>query len=160
MDSSYDLVAVGSGFATSFFLHRFLAQQRANYRVLVLEMGQEFSHQERLARRKELEFRDLSGYFLNRTPEKQWVFQPAFGGGSNCWMACTPRMMPEDFQLAAGPHDHSVEAADERRFARSVRPQQSHAFPGAHLDIKRCQRLKVTKTLRHPAGGNDHGGVH
>jgi choline dehydrogenase-like flavoprotein len=80
-------------------LHRFLAQQRANYRVLVLEMGQEFSHQARLARRKELEFRDLSDYFLNRTPEKQWVFQPAFGGGSNCWMACTPRMMPEDFQL-------------------------------------------------------------
>jgi len=36
MDNSFDLVAVGSGFATSFFLQRFLARQRADYRVLVL----------------------------------------------------------------------------------------------------------------------------
>lgn len=37
--------------------------------------------------------------FVNATPEKKWVFQTSFGGGSNCWYACCPRLMPEDFEL-------------------------------------------------------------
>jgi len=37
--------------------------------------------------------------FVNRNPDKEWLFLHAFGGNSNCWFACTPRMLPDDFRL-------------------------------------------------------------
>ncbi len=36
---NFDVVAIGSGFATSFFLWALLRQHRARLRVLVLERG-------------------------------------------------------------------------------------------------------------------------
>lgn len=41
------------------------------------------------------------GTFENATPAKPWNYSPAFGGGSNCWWATTPRFFPEDFRLAS-----------------------------------------------------------
>src|SRR5690606_30012640 len=35
----------------------------------------------------------------NMNPEKSWIFDPNFGGSSNCWTGCTPRFMPNDFRL-------------------------------------------------------------
>jgi choline dehydrogenase-like flavoprotein len=100
---SFDIVAVGTGFATSFFLHRFLANRSDPLRILVLDAGQRFTHAEQLALRKS-EARPNSRtnnekQFVNLTPDKAWFFTTAFGGGSNCWYACTPRLMPEDFEL-------------------------------------------------------------
>jgi choline dehydrogenase-like flavoprotein len=43
--------------------------------------------------------RNTQSSFVNRTPGKTWNFALDFGGGSNCWWACTPRMLPEDFEL-------------------------------------------------------------
>ena len=97
-DDPYDLILVGSGFASAFFLHRFLERAGSGVRILVLERGELHEHREHLKRRKE--FTAASQALVhNRTPEKPWVFQFTFGGGSNCWFGNTPRMMVEDFQL-------------------------------------------------------------
>jgi choline dehydrogenase-like flavoprotein len=37
--------------------------------------------------------------FVNVNPSKPWRFTVAVGGSSNCWVGCTPRMLPEDFEL-------------------------------------------------------------
>src|SRR5262245_33624127 len=42
--------------------------------------------------------RESRSSIINET-EKDWIFSLTFGGNSNCWWACTPRLMPEDFKL-------------------------------------------------------------
>lgn len=104
-NSSYDLVVVGSGFASAFFLKKYLSKAPATARVLVLERGHLFPHQERLKEKRgeETSYKKLNppyeDSFVNNNPEKHWVFQNAFGGGSNCWTGCTPRFMPSDFRM-------------------------------------------------------------
>lgn len=96
--SRYDLLVVGTGFASSFFLSRWLDHADAGSRALVLERGQNPPHAWYVEHRADIETRAASTY-ENRTPNKRWVFSVGFGGGSNCWWACTPRMVPEDFEL-------------------------------------------------------------
>lgn len=100
---SYDIVAVGTGFATTFFLHRYLQRVTKPLRILVLDAGKRFTHAELLGLRRSEDrpnsFSQLQNQFVNLTPEKAWYFTTAFGGSSNCWYACTPRLMPEDFEL-------------------------------------------------------------
>lgn len=105
-----DLVVAGTGFASSFFLHRFL-QDAGDVRVRVLEAGPRVPHGELVAHARRKVRRTIERYvrpgpfpndrYVNRTPHKPWLFTTAFGGGSNCWWACTPRMLPEDFALAS-----------------------------------------------------------
>src|SRR5690554_2992457 len=99
--NQYDIVAVGTGFATTFFLHRYLQRSARNLRVLVLEGGEFISHSEQMKHSKDLRWmiRRTWDQFVNNSPEKLWNYFPAFGGGSNCWAACTPRLLPEDFRL-------------------------------------------------------------
>ncbi|MBX2923287.1 MAG: GMC family oxidoreductase [Chitinophagaceae bacterium] len=102
----YDLIIVGSGFASSFFLKKYLEKSGAEKRVLVLERGILYPHQERLKKARQEEvaaaYQHLEGfretYQYNNT-EKSWVFDPNFGGSSNCWTGCTPRFMPNDFKI-------------------------------------------------------------
>ena len=104
----FDVVAVGTGFATSFFLHRYLARSGSSVRVLVLEAGGKTTHAEQLAQAKNsLEhannLRDTAckRRFVNRPmgdKHKHWRFVRGFGGTSVWWVACTPRMMPSDFR--------------------------------------------------------------
>lgn len=98
MAQTYDAIVVGTGFASTFFLHRLLSGLAADARVLVLEAGQKIPHAWQLKHPLGLEklARDT---FINRTPAKPWIVQRAFGGGSNCWWACTPRFLPNDFRL-------------------------------------------------------------
>jgi choline dehydrogenase-like flavoprotein len=98
MAESYDLIVVGTSFASSFFLHRYLARRGAGVRVLVLERGQPHDHKYHLAHREELVAK-AQEQMVNETPQKPWVFQFSFGGGSNCWFGSTPRMTAEDFRL-------------------------------------------------------------
>lgn len=103
----YNLILVGTGFASSFFLKKFLEKSSQDIRVLVLERGEFIPHQKRLqdARSKPLgKVSYVSGgnggnTFRNNTPEKSWIFDPSFGGSSNCWTGCTPRFMPNDFEM-------------------------------------------------------------
>lgn len=98
MRESYDLIIVGTSFSASFFLHRYLERTPAA-RVLVLERGQMNTHRAQLDGARD----DISAAsrraIVNRHEEKRWVFLHTFGGNSNCWYACTPRMLPDDFRL-------------------------------------------------------------
>lgn len=98
MDQDYDLIVVGTGFASSFFLSAYLARCRADARILVLERGRRDSHAWQRHHRRPAST-PPQATFVNRHPRKQWFYTPALGGGSNCWWAVTPRMMPSDFAL-------------------------------------------------------------
>ena len=94
----YDLIVIGSGFSGAFFLHKYLQLAPATARVLVLEKGPHHDHawhRENVSRLR----KNADAAINNRTPDKPWNFNVAFGGASNCWWACTPRMVPEDFEL-------------------------------------------------------------
>jgi choline dehydrogenase-like flavoprotein len=94
---SYDLILVGTSFASSFFLLEYV-RRAPKGRVLVLERGRRLTHAEQGAQLPALD-QAARDTFVNATPWKPWVFRVAFGGSSNCWAACTPRFTPEDFQL-------------------------------------------------------------
>ncbi len=97
MPEGYDLIVVGTGFASSFFLHRYLQRAGESVRVLVLERGQLHEHAYHLTHRMDL-VANAQDQIVNETPDKPWVFQFSFGGGSNCWFGSTPRMTAEDFR--------------------------------------------------------------
>jgi choline dehydrogenase-like flavoprotein len=105
MPDKFDLVVVGTGFASTFFLKKYLSKSKSNVRVLVLERGFLFPRQERVKHLRG-ESTSYSRYttdpdqnFVNETPDKHWLFTLGFGGSSNCWYACTPRFMPSDFKM-------------------------------------------------------------
>ena len=52
MDQDYDLIVVGTGFASSFFLSAYLARCRADARILVLERGRRDTHAWQLRHRR------------------------------------------------------------------------------------------------------------
>jgi choline dehydrogenase-like flavoprotein len=97
MKESFDLIVVGTGFAGSFFLHRYLQRFGEGRRILVLERGTRKSHAWRIQSGRQADL-DSKATFVNDTPKKHWQFQVTFGGSSNCWWACTPRFMPSDFR--------------------------------------------------------------
>jgi choline dehydrogenase-like flavoprotein len=105
MTDKYDLIIAGTGFASTFFLKKYLEKSSANAKVLVLERGFLFPHKSRIAsmRGEKTEFDKINPEphetYINNTPEKHWAFSIGFGGSSNCWYGCTPRLMPNDFQL-------------------------------------------------------------
>jgi len=97
-NEAFDLILIGSGFASSFFLHRYLQRAPDAARVLVLERGELRDHQWQLTHGGELERQGLASYQGERST-KPWMFRLTVGGSSNCWWACTPRFLPEDFRL-------------------------------------------------------------
>lgn len=113
VDSQYSLVVVGTGFASSFFLSEYLKRTGSSARVLVLERGPHDTHQWQVQHRSPSstpigdtrhawQTKSESGATLftrEGDPKKQWVFSVGFGGGSNCWWAGTPRLMPGDFEM-------------------------------------------------------------
>jgi hypothetical protein len=44
-----------------------------------------------------------------------------------------------------------MNAPDERRFSRTVRPQQSDAFPSLHIEVQSIERRKITKAFSNAA---------
>jgi choline dehydrogenase-like flavoprotein len=98
MTEHYDVVIVGTSFASSFFLLRYLEHASPTARILVLERGNEDSKAWQLANRKHSSIAPEDVY-ENDNLEKDWLTSPGFGGNSKCWMGGTTRMMPGDFQL-------------------------------------------------------------
>ena len=98
MPSRYDVIIVGTGFASSFFLMRYLERASATSRVLVLERGNEDTKAWQLANAQHTSI-DPDSLMENDTPGKEWYISPGFGGNSKCWMGGTTRMMPADFKL-------------------------------------------------------------
>jgi choline dehydrogenase-like flavoprotein len=163
--TKYDLLVVGTGFASSFFLKQYLERAPRGARVLVLERGHLFPHAERLKqlRGEPTPYADINelgrSTFINATPRKPWIFQTGFGGSSNCWYACTPRFLPSDFRLRSlygvgadwplGYDDldpyyerveelMSVSGPDDTPFPRArPYPQPPHVFTTADEVLKR-----------------------
>ncbi len=102
MADSYDLVLVGTGFASSFFLKKYLEHPSSKTkRILVLERGRFHSLKDRLKNKNgeiELDIKAPLETYLSDA-SKPWIFDPNFGGSSNCWTGCTPRFLPNDFRL-------------------------------------------------------------
>jgi choline dehydrogenase-like flavoprotein len=98
---SFDIVAVGSGFATSFFLRALLERQRGRPRVLVLERGPLVPHEWQVRHRANSPIDEESTFHHRARVPKSWRFNIGFGGGSNCWTGHVPRQMPADFRMAS-----------------------------------------------------------
>ena len=108
MKEKYDLVLAGTSFASTFFLKRYLEKASPQARVLVLERGKMLPHAQRLAYARNQQYgmnsfisslAQQNPTFDNTQSSKPWIFDPNFGGSSNCWTGCTPRFMPNDFSL-------------------------------------------------------------
>lgn len=101
----YDLVIVGTGFSSTFFLKKYLSKAKGDKKILVLEKGHFYPQAERLKVKKGLpsEFEKYDepwqDNIKNLSTFKEWPFTTAYGGSSNCWWGCTPRFMPNDFKM-------------------------------------------------------------
>ena len=95
MEKSFDTIIVGTGFASSFFLLEYLKHARIDERILVLEKGEDIPYQWKLENQVNTNA-NFGAMINNLTPQKIWIQNIAFGGGS-CWTGNTPRMHPSDF---------------------------------------------------------------
>lgn len=98
MSAHYDIILVGTGFASSFFLMRYLQRAPPDARILVLERGAQDTKAWQLANQVTSSI-DPDDIVDNQTPWKEWYTSPGFGGNSKCWMGGSTRMMPGDFKL-------------------------------------------------------------
>lgn len=104
---NYDLIVVGTSFASSFFLKKYLEKSSRGVKVLVLERGALEPQQTRIEKARITPYGNVNYVtntstgptYINTNPDKPWIFDPSFGGSSNCWTGCTPRFMPVDFKL-------------------------------------------------------------
>ena len=96
---TYDLVLVGTGFASSFFLLEYLARAPKSARILVIERGFREPREWQLRTRQVSRIESRDTFRRGGAPTKAWRFTLAFGGGSNCWFGCTPRLLPNDFKM-------------------------------------------------------------
>ncbi|MEO5883787.1 MAG: GMC family oxidoreductase, partial [Caldimonas sp.] len=78
------------------FLLEYLRHAGPQARVLVLERGGRTDPAISLKRRSNYDVR-FDDLIVNRTPQKPWLQNIAFGGGK-CWTGNTPRMHPNDFR--------------------------------------------------------------
>ncbi len=96
----YDLILIGSSFASSFFLAAYLPTAPAAARVLVLERGPNRPHSWQLQNGRTSDVNIDDTYVRQSDPAvKTWNFTIAHGGASNCWWAVTPRLLPNDFRM-------------------------------------------------------------
>jgi choline dehydrogenase-like flavoprotein len=91
----YPVVVVGTGFGSLFFVHRLL-QLQPSMKILMLERGPFRSWETQIAEGYNTPIRSFHTYQMTGVP-KLWNFTIAYGGGTNCWGANTPRMHPNDF---------------------------------------------------------------
>src|SRR5262249_992388 len=95
ISGSYEIVVIGSGFGSLFFVHKAMRLNPAT-RVLVLEWGANKDHDQQLADQRNSDI-PASSTCQSATP-KIWNFTIGYGGGTNCWFGNTPRLHPNDFQ--------------------------------------------------------------
>ncbi len=82
MIEKHDLILVGTGFASTLFLMRYLATAPPTSRVLVLERGLVAPHPWQVEYRRNSSFQDKA--HESHGSDKEWVYTIGFGGGSNC----------------------------------------------------------------------------
>ncbi len=92
----FDVVVVGSGFGSGFFLHRLL--ETTDLKALVVEWGDHHTHDWQIANDRNSAIA-AGDTFNDDDSSKPWNFTIGLGGGTNCWYAQTPRFHPSDFKL-------------------------------------------------------------
>ena len=95
----YDAIVVGSGFASTFFLLEYLGRTRRPCQILVVERGFREPREWQLQHRRVSRITTEETFRRKGKADKAWKFTLAFGGGSNCWFGCTPRLLPNDFRM-------------------------------------------------------------
>ncbi len=98
-NSDYSLIAVGTGFASTFFVKRYLQRAGADVRVLFLERGGQVDLDTQIKLQPQALLMGAMGSYVNKTPHHPWIFNLFLGGSSNTWTGNTPRHLPEDFEL-------------------------------------------------------------
>lgn len=89
----YEMVVIGSGFGSSFFLTEALKHTKG--RVLIVEWGDFHPWAWQIQNKLNTAIPSPETY-ANRG-EKPWNTTIALGGGMNCWYSQTPRLHPNDF---------------------------------------------------------------
>jgi choline dehydrogenase-like flavoprotein len=95
---TYDVIVIGTGFASSFFLRGFLKRLPEKARILVLERGRRLDHAWQVEHRANSDIAHTDTFRKEGLSTKSWSFTIGFGGSSNCWSASVPRMLPNDFR--------------------------------------------------------------
>jgi len=93
----YDLVVVGTGFGSLFFLQGVMRERRRPKRILVLERGRLNSHAWQIENGRNSDIDQWSTYDLSQSVPK-WNCTLGLGGGTNCWEGITPRLRPDSFR--------------------------------------------------------------
>lgn len=96
--ASYDLIVVGTGFASTFFLREYLRRSPGSVRVLALERGERLTHTQQWREGDRLAAECRKSITV-RPGSKPWSFRFGFGGTSSAWWGNVPRMTPADFEL-------------------------------------------------------------
>jgi choline dehydrogenase-like flavoprotein len=91
----YDLVVIGSGFGSLFFVYRAL-RTNPSLRIVMLERGAVKPYEEQIEAGRNSDVDPRSTF--TSPHDKRWNFTIGFGGGTNCWFGQTPRMQPSDFE--------------------------------------------------------------
>jgi choline dehydrogenase-like flavoprotein len=93
----FDVVVVGSGFGSLFFVEGYL-NRRPAAKILMLERGIFNSHAWQLEQNRNSPIVP-GATFRTDAAKKVWNFTIGVGGGTNCWYAQTPRFHPSDFRM-------------------------------------------------------------
>ncbi|WP_419911944.1 GMC oxidoreductase [Hoeflea sp.] len=93
---AYDLVVVGSGFGSLFFVEAYQRKfPRAS--IAIVERGDYRSYGWQIQNNRNSAI-DINRLHATRRGEKVWNYTIGFGGGLNCWSGQTPRFHPSDFR--------------------------------------------------------------
>lgn len=96
--NSWDVIVVGSGMGSLFFLEKYL-EERPDDRVLIVEKGGYNSHDWQLGHLQNSDIDNHGTYRNIGEFHKEWAYTIGLGGSSNCWWALTPRLHPDDFRI-------------------------------------------------------------
>ncbi len=97
-DLNFDVVVVGTGFGSLFYLKRF-QELKPDARVLVLEWGKHYPREWQLEHGVNSEIPYEGSYVRPEGQDKLWKTTIGLGGGTSCWWGLTPRMGPDDFKM-------------------------------------------------------------
>lgn len=95
-EGRFDVVVIGSGFGSLFFVDGYL-RKRPQARILLLERGRNNSYAWQLEQGRNSNIPPDST-FRRTDADKVWNFTIGLGGGTNCWFGQTPRFHPSDFR--------------------------------------------------------------
>lgn len=94
-DRHYEVVIIGSGFGSTFFLNEAIKHLKG--RALVIEWGSYYSWAQQIRNNQNSELPHEATY--DNRGDKPWNMTIGFGGGMNCWYGMTPRFHPNDFYI-------------------------------------------------------------